>query len=73
MLFRRASEADQFQKYINRYGPGMVVYWCGFIDDLEAGAGDVLLADAFPPARDLITLPRLPVTLPPKPSVPDGE
>jgi len=40
---------EQFWGYKNRYGPGMVIYWFGFIDDLqfdqEAG---ILLVDHFP-------------------------
>ena len=28
--------AEQFQGYVNRFGPGMVIYWLGVIDELAA-------------------------------------
>ena len=31
--------ADQFQGYVNRFGPGMVVYWFGVIDELAEESG----------------------------------
>ena len=58
---RSASARDQFQKYVNRFGPGMVVYWAGFVDELDTGAGDIVLADSFPPASEVMQLPRLPL------------
>lgn len=46
----------QYDKYINRYGPGAVIYWFGFVE--AAGAeSDLLLLDRFP--RDIVQLPRL--------------
>ena len=40
----------------------MVIYWFGFVDELSRGPDDgVLIADGFPPRRDLITLRRLPL------------
>ena len=49
--------ADQFQGYVNRFGPGMVVYWFGVIDELaEESGGDVLLVDDFPAEEDIIKL-----------------
>ena len=40
---------DQFWSYWNRFGPGLVIYWFGYIEQLnrntEAG---ILLADSFP-------------------------
>eukprot|EP00947_MAST-08B_sp_MAST-8B-sp1_P001784 g1784.t1 len=38
---------EQFEMYVNRYGPGMVVYWFGFIDSLNTDP-DVLLCDDWP-------------------------
>ena len=49
--------ADQFQGYVNRFGPGMVVYWLGVIDELaEESRGDVLLVDDFPAEEDIVKL-----------------
>ncbi len=39
---------DQFYGYKNRYGPGMVIYWFGFIDELQADQTGILLVDDFP-------------------------
>ena len=54
----------QFQAYVNRYGPGLVIYWLGFVDELAGSHPDVLLADAFPDAADIQRLPVLPPPLP---------
>ncbi len=50
---------------MNRYGPGLVIYWHGFIRDLAQleGGEDVLLLDRFPHPHELLTLPRLPLAL----------
>lgn len=49
--------ADQFQGYVNRFGPGMVIYWLGTIDELvEESRGDVLLVDDFPAVGDITKL-----------------
>eukprot|EP00899_Mesostigma_viride_P008500 jgi/Mesvir1/17651/Mv08868-RA.2 len=54
----RTNNGDQFQKYIARFGPGMVIYWFGYITDLET-PDDVLIVDDFPAAEDIVQLPRL--------------
>jgi hypothetical protein len=41
----------------------MVVYWAGFVDELDTSAGDLVLADAFPAAAEITQLPKLPLTL----------
>jgi len=46
---------EQFQGYVNRFGPGMVIYWHGIVDDLNADP-NVLVADAFPPSSDIVKL-----------------
>lgn len=57
----RSSQTDQFQKYINRYGSGLVIYWNGFIEDLQEGANAAgcILVDAFPTGSALRVLPKL--------------
>lgn len=50
---------DQFSKYVNRYGPGMVVYWFGFVDELQEGESSLILVDSFPSAEDIVQLPRV--------------
>jgi len=52
--------SDQFQSYVNRYGPGMVIYWFGFIDELNDHP-DVLLMDRFPDKSEVYCLPVAPV------------
>ena len=45
---------EQFRGYVNRFGPGMVLYWFGFVDSLAGDHKDILLADNFPPKEDVI-------------------
>jgi len=49
----------QFQAYVNRYGPGLVIYWLGFPEELAGAHPEVALADAFPAAGDIQRLPAL--------------
>jgi len=40
---------DQFLSYVNRYGSGLVIYWFGFIEELNNMQQDgILLMDKFP-------------------------
>ncbi|XP_013419300.1 uncharacterized protein C15orf41 homolog isoform X1 [Lingula anatina] len=40
---------DQFWSYWNRFGPGLVIYWFGFIDELDTNRDKgILLMDHFP-------------------------
>ena len=47
---------DQLWSYWNRFGPGMVIYWFGFIDELKHNTrhSGILVADSFP-SKDQIT------------------
>ena len=56
----------QFQAYVNRYGPGLVIYWLGFPEELASSHPDVALADAFPDEADIQRLPALPLPLQPR-------
>lgn len=57
MLQREA----QFLKYVNRFGPGAVIYWFGFVEDLADTDADILLLERFPLANQILQLHRLPV------------
>lgn len=48
----------QYRTYTNRYGPGLVIYWFGFVDGLENDA-DVMILERFPRGPELMQLPRL--------------
>ncbi|XP_066026452.1 CDAN1-interacting nuclease 1-like isoform X2 [Pocillopora verrucosa] len=49
---------DQFWSYWNRFGPGLVIYWFGFIDELDCNRErGIILKDDFP--TDIITLESL--------------
>lgn len=52
--------SDQFQSYVNRFGPGMVIYWFGYIDELNDNP-DILLMDHFPDKSEVYCLTVLPV------------
>ncbi|KAG7380332.1 hypothetical protein PHYPSEUDO_007304 [Phytophthora pseudosyringae] len=39
--------ASQLQGYVNRYGPGLVIYWFGHVAQLSSDS-DILIADSFP-------------------------
>ncbi|KAG3113422.1 hypothetical protein PI124_g10898 [Phytophthora idaei] len=39
--------ARQLQGYVNRYGPGMVIYWFGHVAQLSSDS-DILITDTFP-------------------------
>lgn len=43
----------QYRTYVNRYGPGLVIYWFGFIADLADADEELLLADDFPPLHHI--------------------
>ncbi|XP_057398668.1 CDAN1-interacting nuclease 1 [Balaenoptera acutorostrata] len=46
---------DQFWSYWNRFGPGLVIYWYGFIQELDCNRGrGILLHACFP--TDIVTL-----------------
>eukprot|EP00058_Branchiostoma_floridae_P004612 XP_002590100.1 hypothetical protein BRAFLDRAFT_83378 [Branchiostoma floridae] len=48
-LSHRTYLRDQFWSYWNRFGPGMVIYWFGFIDELDVNADKgIVLMDHFP-------------------------
>jgi hypothetical protein len=50
----------QFQAYVNRYGPGLVLYWFGYVAELDTHP-QVALSATFPPSKDIERLPGAPV------------
>jgi len=47
---------DQYYSYLNRFGPGLVIYWFGFVDELSNDDGEnIMLSDRFP-SEEQITL-----------------
>lgn len=61
-VHRRQQAAEQYRKYVNRYGAGMVVYWFGLLDELAEADEDVILVAELPPEREILRLPLLRVT-----------
>jgi len=48
---------DQFLPYKNRFGPGLVIYWFGFIDELtESTERGIILLDHFPDQGEITSL-----------------
>jgi len=48
---------DQFLPYKNRFGPGLVIYWFGFIDELtESTERGIVLLDHFPDKGEIVRL-----------------
>ncbi|CAG5866573.1 unnamed protein product [Menidia menidia] len=46
---------EQFWSYWNRFGPGLVIYWYGFIEELDCQRDrGILLKDSFP--TEIVTL-----------------
>jgi len=55
----RVNSRDQFWGYKNRYGPGMVIYWFGFIDELQHQDQDILICDDLPNNIVKLNLPNI--------------
>eukprot|EP00698_Gefionella_okellyi_P020278 TRINITY_DN6349_c0_g1_i1.p1 TRINITY_DN6349_c0_g1~~TRINITY_DN6349_c0_g1_i1.p1 ORF type:complete len:307 (-),score=65.23 TRINITY_DN6349_c0_g1_i1:92-1012(-) len=52
---------EQMLRYFNRYGPGMVIYWFDFVEELNM-QDEFILVNAFPRTADIVRL-----YTPPKP------
>lgn len=49
---------EQFSSYRNRFGPGMVIYWFGYHEEIldNSENGDLTICDSFPDEADLTLL-----------------
>jgi hypothetical protein len=47
----------QLWGYRDRYGPGMVIYWCGFLEHLQTKDKGILLVDTFPEKIETLVPP----------------
>eukprot|EP00884_Botryococcus_braunii_P014913 jgi/Botrbrau1/23422/Bobra.0051s0065.2 len=58
---------QQYRKYIDRFGPGAVIYWFGYVLELQTeGPEDLLLLDSFPLPSEVLRLPSM--ACPPRPN-----
>ncbi|GLV43364.1 uncharacterized protein CBL_03907 [Carabus blaptoides fortunei] len=48
--------AEQYVCYWNRFGPGLVIYWFGFVNTLESN-NRMLIMDNIPDVMEIISLP----------------
>jgi len=46
---------DQYQQYVNRYGPGMVIYWFGYTGELQDDE-NLLLRESFPAGLQMLEM-----------------
>lgn len=51
---------EQYDSYVNRFGPGLVIYWHGYLQSVETIKNDfVRVMDSFPTNADITRLPIL--------------
>lgn len=52
---------NQYKCYLNRYGPGLVIYWYGYVENLaeEALKNKIIIRDSFPKVVDYSNKPHL--------------
>jgi CDAN1-interacting nuclease 1 len=51
---------DQYDSYVNRFGPGLVIYWHGYLQSIETIKSDfVLVLDSFPRNEQITRIPCL--------------
>ena len=53
---RRQQQDEQYAKYLNRFGPGAVIYWYGFSSDLADINPNILVLGDFPYNSDIVQL-----------------
>ena len=61
----RQQVLEQYQKYVNRCGPGMVVYWFGMIDELVGSDDNIILVSQLPASTAILKLPCLKLSIDP--------
>lgn len=52
--------SDQLWSYWNRFGPGMVIYWDGFVDEIQdvKRHSGILVCDKFPESDVVLMSPK---------------
>ena len=46
----------QFRKYVNRFGPGLVIYWFGYCADLSGVDDSILIRTQFPTREEILSI-----------------
>ncbi len=49
---------EQYTTYVNRYGPGLVIYWFGCVEGLSCLDPNVAVLEGFPEPEDVDVLPQ---------------
>lgn len=49
---------EQYSTYVNRYGPGLVIYWFGCVEGLSCLDPNVAVLEGFPEPADVDVLPQ---------------
>lgn len=60
----RLQSKEQYEMYINRFGPGLVIYWHGYVSDVCSDSNKsscIVVMDRFPEGREIVQLPTLPI------------
>lgn len=55
--YTHQQNSEQIRSYFNRFGPGLIIYWFGFVEEIKATLpSGVIVMDRFPDASSVVTL-----------------